>query len=65
MGLVLRRHVCEKILIGDDVVITVIEAGPQWVRLHVEAPRSVAVDRAEVRARKLAAAAEGGGPCHA
>lgn len=55
MGLVLRRHVCEKILIGDDVVVTVIEAGRGWVRLHVEAPRSVPVDRAEVRARKAAA----------
>jgi carbon storage regulator len=55
MGLTLRRHTHEKILIGDDIVVTVVEAGPNWVRLDVEAPRSVAVDRAEVRRRRLAA----------
>jgi carbon storage regulator len=63
--LILTRRVGQTILIGPDVVVSVEEI--DWrqgrVRLGVRAPRSVPVDRAEVRARKLAAAAAGGEPC--
>lgn len=52
--LVLSRHVGEKILIGDDIEILVVDirghAGR--VRLGITAPRDVAVDRAEVRKSK-------------
>jgi len=46
--LVLSRRVGERLLIGDDIVVTVIEVRSDSVRLGIEAPRSVRVHRAEV-----------------
>lgn len=46
--LVLSRRVGERLLIGDDVVVTVIEVRSDGVRLGIEAPREVRVHRAEV-----------------
>jgi carbon storage regulator len=60
--LTLTRRRGERIWLGPDYWVTVVEVGPDWVRLGVEAPREVPVDRAEVRARKLAEAAKGGAP---
>lgn len=50
--LVLMRKVNEDILIGDDVVVRVVEIAPGRVKLAVEAPKHVAVDRREVRESK-------------
>ena len=46
--LVLTRRVDESIMIGDDVVVTVLEVRGEQVRLGVRAPREVAVHREEV-----------------
>lgn len=46
--LVLSRRVGERLMIGDDIVVTVIEVRGDGVRLGIDAPRSVAVHRAEV-----------------
>lgn len=46
--LVLSRRVGEKLLIGDDIVITVIDTRGDGVRLGIEAPRSTSIHRAEV-----------------
>ena len=46
--LVLSRRVGERLIIGDDVVVTVLEVRSDGVRLGIDAPRSVAVNRAEV-----------------
>lgn len=46
--LVLSRKVHEKLLIGDDVVITVVDCGNGRVRLGIEAPIDVKVLRAEL-----------------
>jgi carbon storage regulator len=63
--LTLSRRKGESILIGPDVMLTVVGLNPDGsVRLGILAPRSVPVDRAEVRARKLAAGAAGGEPCN-
>lgn len=48
--LILTRKAGESIVIGDDVVITIVEAGRDQVRIGIEAPRSVAVHRKEVYA---------------
>jgi carbon storage regulator len=53
--LVLKRHLNEKILIGDSVVIEVVriqggEGGS--VRLGITAPPDVRIDREEVRERR-------------
>ena len=49
--LVLSRKVDEVIVVGDDVAITVIEIKGDRVRLGIEAPRQVAVNRLEVAKR--------------
>ncbi|OGT57647.1 MAG: carbon storage regulator [Gammaproteobacteria bacterium RIFCSPHIGHO2_12_FULL_63_22] len=46
--LVLSRHTNEKIIIGDDVVITVVEIRGEKVKIGIEAPRSTSVHREEV-----------------
>lgn len=49
--LVLTRKVNERIVIGDDVVVTVLEVRGDQVRLGIEAPRDVKVFREEVLQR--------------
>lgn len=44
----LSRRANESLMIGDDVVITVLEVRGDQVRLGIKAPRSVAVHREEV-----------------
>jgi carbon storage regulator len=46
--LVLARRVGENILIGDDIVVTVLELNRDQVRIGIRAPRSVSVHREEV-----------------
>ena len=46
--LVLTRKVDEKILIGEDIVITVLESRGDVVRLGIEAPRGITIQREEV-----------------
>lgn len=52
--LVLSRRAGERIYIGDDIVVTVIACGNGKVRLGIEAPSHISVDREEVRLRKQA-----------
>lgn len=46
--LVLSRKAGERILIGDDVAITVVRIGPNSVRVGIEAPRSMNIVREEL-----------------
>ena len=46
--LVLSRRVGEQLVIGGDIVLTVIEVRGDGVRLGIDAPRSVRIHRAEV-----------------
>lgn len=46
--LVLSRRVGERLVIGDDIVITVIDVRSDGVRIGIDAPRHVRVNRAEV-----------------
>ena len=46
--LVLTRRAGESVMIGDDVVITVLEARGDVIRLGINAPRDGQVHRAEV-----------------
>jgi carbon storage regulator len=52
--LVLQRKKGERILVGEDTVVTVVEVGHNFVRIGVDAPDGTRVDREEVR-RKIAA----------
>lgn len=49
--LVLSRRVGESVVVGDDVTITVLEVRGDVVRVGIDAPRSVAVHRAELLAQ--------------
>lgn len=49
--LVLSRRVGESVVVGDDVVVTVLEVRGDIVRVGIAAPRSVAVHRAELLAQ--------------
>ena len=49
--LILSRRVGESVVIGDDVSITVLRVKGNQVRLGVNAPKSVAVQREEVSER--------------
>ncbi|MCA0330409.1 MAG: carbon storage regulator CsrA [Actinobacteria bacterium] len=46
--LVLSRRVGESIVIGSDVVVTVLEVRGDIIRIGVDAPREVTVHRSEV-----------------
>ncbi len=48
--LVLSRRVGESVVIGDDVVVTVLEVRGDVIRVGVDAPRHVQVRRQELLA---------------
>jgi len=60
--LVLSRRVGESIVVGDDVTITVLEVRGDVVRVGIDAPRSVAVHRAELLAELAASNQESASP---
>lgn len=46
--LVLSRKLGEKILIGNDIVVTVVQISGSKIRLGIEAPKDVPVFRQEL-----------------
>lgn len=46
--LILSRKIGQRIVIGDDVEITVVDVRGEQVRLGITAPRSIAVHRKEL-----------------
>ena len=46
--LIITRREGEKLMIGDDVVVTVVEVNGGTIRLGIEAPRSLPVYREEL-----------------
>ena len=51
--LVLTRRVGEKIIIGDNVRVSVLGAKGHQVRIGIEAPDDVKVNREEIHQRRL------------
>ncbi len=47
--LVLSRKVGEKILIGDDVTVTVVRVAQGIVRIGIEAPQKMPIVREEIK----------------
>lgn len=60
MNLILTRRLKEKILIGPDITVTVVQVRGAAVRLAVEAPADIKILREEVSRRIAALAAAGG-----
>ena len=52
--LVLSRKVGEKILIGDNISVTVVRVGQGGVRIGIEAPADLEVVREELKAADAA-----------
>ncbi len=50
--LVLKRKLGERIMIGDDVVVMVTDAGPGWASIGVDAPADDLILREELLAGK-------------
>ncbi len=46
--LILTRQIGESIMIGDDVIITVLGIRGEQVRIGIDAPRDVPVHREEI-----------------
>ncbi|BFQ94082.1 MULTISPECIES: carbon storage regulator CsrA [Gallibacterium] len=46
--LILTRKVDEKLLIGDDIAISVLEIRGNQVKIGVDAPKDVAIYREEI-----------------
>jgi len=46
--LILSRRLNEKIVIGDDIIVSVVEVRGDQVKLGIDAPRNVKVFRQEV-----------------
>jgi carbon storage regulator len=47
--LVLSRRVGEKILIGDNIAVTIVRIAPGIVRVGVEAPAEMPIVREEIK----------------
>lgn len=50
--LVLNRKLNEKVIIGDNITVTVLEVKRDSVKLGFDGPKDVPIDREEVRIRK-------------
>lgn len=46
--LVLSRKTSERLLIGDEIAITIVRIGPNSVRIGIEAPKTMNIVREEV-----------------
>ena len=56
--LVLSRNLGEKIFIGDNICVTVVGIDRGKIRLGIEAPQEVRVDRQEIRERIASVASD-------
>ena len=51
--LILTRRIGEKLVIGDNVIITIMGAKGSQIRIGIEAPRDIQVHREEIYQRIL------------
>jgi carbon storage regulator len=50
--LVLTRKLGERIVIGEDISLVILEVRPQRIRIGLEAPPNVSIMRAELQERR-------------
>lgn len=56
--LVLSRNKGEKIMIADNIIITIVDVRGKTVRVGIEAPKEIPVDREEIRVAKTSVQSE-------
>jgi carbon storage regulator len=63
--LILTRQVGEELVIGGEITVTVLGTNGPHVRLGIQAPKDVIVDRKEIHLikKRRAAARSAGGAC--
>jgi carbon storage regulator len=54
--LVLTRRLGEEVIIDNNIRVTIVDVGPNKVRIGISAPSDITVDRAEVHSLKQKAA---------
>lgn len=59
--LVLSRKPGERIMIGEDITVTIVRIGPNNVRLGIDAPKQMNIVREELRMQLPAGSAVGDG----
>jgi carbon storage regulator len=50
--LVLTRKISEQVVIGDDIVVTIVKIDGNKVRVGIEAPPSIGISRREMPRRQ-------------
>ena len=50
--LVLTRKIGEQIIIAGNITISIVSVGPGRVKIGIDAPPSVSIDRSEIHERK-------------
>jgi len=51
--LILTRRIGETIIIGDNTKVAILDVKGNQVRIGIDAPKGVIVDRAEIRVKRL------------
>ncbi len=47
--LILQRRKGQSLSINDNITLTVVDVGPEWVKLSIDAPRDIPVLRSELK----------------
>lgn len=51
--LILTRRIGETMMVGDEITVTVLGVKGNQIRLGMNAPKNVAIDREEIHLRKI------------
>lgn len=46
--LILQRKKNQELIIGDEIRLSIVDIGPDWVKLAIDAPREVSILRSEL-----------------